>query len=353
MSTLKNEENSQGKEIIHTTLTREIRLIRNWCEWLARWQAAETVEEMLGLLHFGFDATFERYKYDEKEYDYIDCLIFYFTIANGWADSYLLELPEDKGIKYKVCNQEGRIEEKCPRELRHQLAVKAFDMLCLKFFKTELKNSRDPYKNLDNYVWEDTIVSKRLLPVIQNFFRVEKRRFGDRMEICNLSRCDDQRSHNERQAINFIINLTKFIWKWREKEIRSYYKSEEQELIIKQNDEMRSRLDSSKLWMIEILSELGKLDVLREWILELDKACLAKLKEIALRSELKSYYYPVKENRLVASLDEARYLGSRTAWFLAEYELKMKEHKRLTLILDAERKKENADREIAKLTAKK
>lgn len=66
-----------------------------------------------------------------------------------------------------------------------------------------------------------------------------------------------------------------------------------------------------------------------------------------------THRHPVLNDRPVATLDEACYVGSMTAWFLEEYELRKREHNRLELILEAERQKEEADQQIKKLTAKK
>jgi len=60
---------------------------------------------------------------------------------------------------------------------------------------------------------------------------------------------------------------------------------------------------------------LDELNLLHRWILEFDNPCLAKLKEIALRRELSSHRHPVTEDRKVADIDEACYLGSSAGGF--------------------------------------
>jgi len=343
MSTQKDEV------VVHTLLTREIRPIHNWHEWLAHWQAAKDLQWMESLLHVGFSVPLEQEQYGEKKYDRIDRDIFYFTIADGWADSFLFRLPEDQEKEYKVGHDSNwNVIKKTPSELRQQLAGKAFDMLCSNFFKVKLGNNRDGFDFPK--VWKELIVSERLFPVIQNFFRVEKGRYSDFVEILNLSLRDDGRSHNERQAVNFLLNLAQFLWTWKEPD--TSWPNSKEEKTDERLAAMRVRVDTAKPWMIEVLAVLKRLDVLQGWILKLDEACLAKLKEIALSNELKTHQHPVIKARLVATLDEACYLGSETAWFLKEHELMTKEHKRLGTILEAERKKVEADREIKKLTSK-
>ncbi|QQG42765.1 MAG: hypothetical protein HYW15_00905 [Candidatus Giovannonibacteria bacterium] len=338
--------NEPEKSAIHDLFTREIRPISNWCEWLRRWQVAEILEEMVGLLHVGFSVSLERNYRCEKEYDRIDRLVFYFTIADGWDNNYLLRAPEDGEKSYKVGRDDcGNVIRKTPSELRQRLALKAFDALCLNFFRMDLREDRGNLKD----VWEREIASERLFPIIQNFFRAEKGGFGG-VRIRNLSH-SDERSHNEKRAIDFLLNLARFIWGWREKEVPSWAEhKKEMEARIRAT---RSRVDVSKPWMIEVLSELGKLGLLREWMLELDKTCLAKIEEIALRNELEKYRHPVIKDRKVATINEACYVGSATAWFLKEYELKKAEHERLSSMLEAERSIEEARHRIDMLASKK
>lgn len=341
----------KDESAVHTLLTREIRPIRNWHEWLARWQMAEDFQWMESLLHVGFSVSLEREAHGEKEYNCIDRDIFYFSIADGWANRYLLQLPTDGDNEYYAVGRDsnGNVIKKGPNELRQQLARKAFDMLCLNFFKVELLRGGRRGDEF-NDVWESLVVSERLFPIIQSFFRAEKAEFSDNVRIRNLS-YRDERSHNERQAVNFLLNLAKFIWGWKKPDTK-WYGSRKDEAD-KRFAATRARVDAAKPWMVEVLAELNGFDVLREWILELDKACLAKLKEVALRNELSQYRHPVTKDRQVATLDEACYVGSKTAWFFKEYELMTKEHKRLGAILEAEQQKTEANRRIDELTAKK
>lgn len=328
---------------IHNLFTREIRPIHNWHEWLERWQAASTLEEMLGLLHVGFNVPLQRFHYEEREYFTTDRLIFYFSIADGWDDSYSLQVTEDEGKEYGFGRDRGQVIWKLPCELRQYIARKAFDMICQNFFKVVelMENGIDEFAN----IWERVVVTEPLFSVIKNFFRVEERVSGG-TGIRNLSRYGD-RSHNEKQAINFLLNLVRFICGWKEREIHAWDARKEKKEA--ENVAMRIRLDTSKPWMVEVLSQLGELNLLRKWILELDKPCLAKLKEIALRNEISNFYHPVRKTRRVATLDEACFVGSPAAWFLKEYELKKREHKRLSAISEAELRREEEGRKIKRL----
>lgn len=322
--------------VIHTTLTREIRPIRNWYEWLALWQRAETLEEMLGMLHVGFNVRLETLSWEEKrEYDEIDRLTFYFTIADGWTDDVLLRLPED--IESTGAYSDG----KTPRQLRQRLAHKAFDMLCISFFKEAGVPGQGRLSYTFGYQWESVITSERLFQVIQNFFKEETPRYGEHIEIRNLGSFNDQRTHNERFAVNFLLNLAKFMWTytWRKSKLLDVGSTEERGRLAT----TLARINAAKPWMVTVLSKLDEFGVLREWILELDKACLAKLEEIAFRGKLETYH-TVKESRHVMTLDEACYAGSKTGWFLKEHELKLREHARLAAILEVQRLKKAVEK---------
>ena len=195
-----------------------------------------------------------------------------------------------------------------------------------------------------NSSWKMQITSEQLFPAILNFFAAEKSTF-DSIRIRNIFSYGNERSHNEELAVNFLLNLARFIFGWRERKIWDGMERELREEMEAENVTVRSRLDSAKPWMIEVLSYLNHLVLLRKWILELDGPCLAKLKEIALRSELSYYQHPVKGNRSVASTEEACLAGSPAALLLNEYELKMGVYNRLTAILEAEQQKEDALRE--------
>ena len=135
----------------------------------------------------------------------------------------------------------------------------------------------------------------------------------------------------------------------------------------------RERIEASKVWMVEVLACLGKPELLNPWLSRLSRPCVAKLHEIAMRAELKSYSHPVNEDRPVANMGEALVAGSAAAWLLcqrAEFRKqkakllrvlnakqvvlrrKKKEAERAQLIAKAEQVRAVADEQLAKLGAK-
>lgn len=294
---------------IHPLLTREVRPILNWYEFSVLWQEATTYEEMLGLLHIGFSLPY-------GSVGYVDRLIFYFNIADGWMDECSFQAPRDGDKEYQVVSVCERNETKKPCEFRRLLAHKAFDILCRHFFKAESDKSDGRFGTKQGK-W---IASERLLPVIQHFFRVKENEREEKYGNCNLHFWPEQRNHNEEHAIAFLLKLAKYIWEWKEKESWGNWIPSEMEK--EQAAEVRSRLDSAKPWMIEVLAGFQRLDVLRKWLLELNEPCLTKLREIAMHNKLSPHDHPVTHYRQVASIEEALLADSKAAWLLKEREMK-------------------------------
>lgn len=339
-------------ELVHPLLAREIRPSHNWAEWLACWRASTTTQQLAGLLHEGFNVGFDRPQYSEQEYCRDERLEFYFSIADGWASGYFqLRSEGDGDKKYFVGydkHQNGVREQ--PWKLRQQLAQKAFDMLVRNFFRPQVEEAQHSFVRGDNPPWGVHVVSGRLFPIILSFFRIEANG-----EIRNISSRDDA-ARGIPHVIDFLLALICFIFKWEEQRIESWtLKSEE---VARQNVEIRQRIDSAKPWAIEVLVCLNKLNLLWEMhpshrfgeFVGLDDVCLAKLKEIALRAELSRHSHPVWETRSVATVEEAAYVGSRSARFLLEYELRKAVHNRLLAILNAEQEAEAASRKLEQLT---
>jgi len=328
-------------------LGREIRPLHNWQEWFERWQMAVSLEEMVGLLHCGFNVSLRHHEYDEVDYDEIDRLVFYLTIADGWADDGLLCRPDETREQIYVTWRDKNWNEirKSKGELRQQVARKAFEMLCHNFFKPELHASRNGFEG----DWERSVLSERLFPIIQTFFRAEPVRFGDNIVIRNLPRSDSRISW-ELHVLDFFSVLVESVWGWEQHEVPRFDKPEQQQVVMEYNRATRVRLDSSKPWLVEVLSCMDKLNLLRKRMLDLDQSCLDKLKEIAMRAKLSDFRHFVKKARPVATLEEACLVGSASAWFLVHHELVLKERTRLMKILEAEQRAEDAVQEVRRLT---
>ncbi len=344
----------------HILFSNDIVPKENWNDWLKLWFEARTLSQYISRLHCGFDASMEWNRWNrEKEYDEIDRLIFYFWVAEGWRDTDLLCKPGDRNEKYHLgYDKDGRRIDKDMSEVRQMISSKAFEMLCSNLFNTDTSLPARVGRDEDFHpVWY-VVTSERLFPHVKSFFRVQEQYAfhpGENLIMPNLRRsgCLSGISNNEKVAVEFLLNLARFIWRWGPGQTpyfgeREDAKRQAWETSVKIK---RDRLDEAKPWMIEVLDQLGRLDILREWLLKLDKPCLTKLKEIAFRNKL--YKYERDEERNVETLDEACFLDSKAAWLLKEYEVKKKESDRLSKIREAKRKKTELDRTIADLSGKK
>lgn len=348
----------------HLRFMQIVRPPEDWEEWLELGRAATTLDQKLGLLHGAFEVEMgyremDPETYRREPYTYADRLEEFFKIADGWADHYLLKTGRNRygdEPKYVVgldknWNRMIRTES----EQRQVLARKAFDMLAAHFFRMPSIQENSHNRSDDEFQLLQWFVFGPLFPVVQNFFRVDKSA-REKAKIRNLSYPwrESERSQQEKHAISFLIKLAKFLWSWRKPcidrwdnespDTKATHDKEEKESLV-----MQATVDDAKPWMIEVLAELHELSLLEKWILELDGPCLATLKKIALRNELSEHGGPVIKSRKVITIDEACYLGSAAGWLLKKHELAVREHKRLNAILSAERKKREADREIAQL----
>ena len=344
-------ENEASKN--DSPLTREILPIANWHEWLKLWHEAKNLQVMEGLLHVGFSMVMGRMAHDESEYGYEDRIMFYFFNADGWFDNNLLKSSGQSDYEYLVGHDiNGNSISKNQSELRQQVAVKAFEVLCQNFFKIKI----DPrYTDDLGRFWGELVFSEKLFPLIQKFFRVEKERYGDHIIIRNLRPRPPREgwSHSEQLVVDFFVGIAGFIFKWREPGIDSWVKEPERSEKKKIIAEKCARMAEAKLWMIEILNRIRRLDVLRERMLELDKPCLAKLKEIAMRAKLNDTYHPIEKDRLVTSLEEACYAGSKVALFLLEHKVATDVQRRLLQLRKARMEKDEAEERLKKLSGKK
>lgn len=331
----------------------EVRPPSDWEDWLALATESKSIQQKLGLLHGIFEFEMGRGDWDTnlgehggyREYSNVDRLEVLFAIADGWNDHYAFQTQgvssrdEPTYMMGYDKKQERRIQ-KSVRELRQMLARKAFDLLCLNFFRMDEPSPHSDRERIETD-WLQRIVVSRVFPTIQQFFRITVDTIMHRSEIRNLSYCDNQRSNNEKSAVEFLLKLPKILWEWRSG--RTGDESKEAEV--------RARVDTAKPWMLDVLSTLGELRLMQhEWILALDAPCLAKLREVALRNEINHCYNPVRESRNVASLEEACYVGSKAAWLLKQHELMIREHERLSVIQNAEWALEKAKRVIAERT---
>ncbi len=326
---------------LHPLRTKKILPISGWVEFLRLWENTSQLTLLESLLHSGFDVEMDQGgKYGER-------VGFYLTIANGWRDKDPVFNEGDWDIASSILmKREGKEVKLHPHEIRQVLAKKAYNVLCLEFFrKVSLLREDDPSWCYTS-VWEQLIFTEDFLPVLQEFFRPAG---GTRRPFPNLSPVD-RRATNESHIVAFLLNMARFAWQWGgECEYPLHNQSATERA--QHNKAMRERVHAARPWLIEILSYLGELSLLetKGWLLKLDVPCLAKLKYLALQSELVQGKHPVEKSRRVKTLDEACLAESEPAWLLVKYDLGQREVGRLDKICTLERTKNQTDRELAQL----
>jgi hypothetical protein len=335
---VKVEVVAQPVQEVHPLLLKKVSPIINWHDWLKLWESAGSFQMMESLLHCGFDISLHSWwgqGQPEPEYVEDDRLLFYLSVAEGCVGSSLsFEIPKESGIQYEVgYDERGYTVRKYPYQIRQQLATKAFDVLCSNFFKkVELMGGGRHGDHLNDR-WRLLVDSDRLFGAIQKFFRVDPGYRGEG-SICNLRTGDEERwSQRERQTVTFLLNLATFLWEWREET----FSSKPDPVVVECDAKTRAVIDAAKPWMVEVLVCLRKISLLHKHILEIDEACLAKLKEIALRAQFSHYSHPVSDDRMVKTVDEACYVGSTAALFLEIYEVRNRVHRQLNEVWESER----------------
>lgn len=124
----------------HPLLEKKIVGIASWEQWLERWRDVTTAEELISLLHYGFDASGNVYAK----------AAFYLSIADGhadWQGRYMGHRADDIAPKYSggmmtSLRRPGPHHE-CEyssAELRALIAAKAWKVLCVRFFGEWAKN---------------------------------------------------------------------------------------------------------------------------------------------------------------------------------------------------------------------
>ena len=333
-----NEMSNEGKDAGYVLLQREIRPPQSWKEFLECWENTKDSFTMEGLLHKGYD---ELYIGGEEAHE--KRLRFYFNVAHGWNDRNALRHPDFARNCYDFRNEDGSIIERSEQFFRQKLARKAFDILCLKFFKLN-KEFQTSYSRKDERMrwWQDNILTTHIFMILVNFFFLD-----DDMWIMNLiNRKEEDRSHNEGHVLDFFLYFTNFLFEWKEYPIYDYESDHTKEEKRKYNEKMKPLILVGRIWIIEVLNQLNKLNVLEKWILEFDECCIEKFKEISMRTELDKNEHPVKANRKVETIEEAYFAGSVAAHLLVRNKISKGEYDRLRGIQVLEWEAEEAQKKL-------
>lgn len=322
-----------------------VRPIGTWHEWCKKMLAATSFEEKFGLLHCGFDVSVHEAPY-MVSYTPLDRIKFYFGLADGWTNDRHFR---DSGVLFPDeleyhCGYDGRgnVVKRRQSEQRQLLAKKAFDMLAMRFFKPWLEKRAEAMqyqRHESNY--DQVFVESGLLSILMVFFRYAPD-WLESWRISNLHNWNREETPQEKIVVRFLLAMPEVLWKWKETTIQSYYKEAEAQRIREQNAAGRTTVEAGKVWIAQVLANLGRLDLLEPLPIEPDDPCVRAIEQIALQSKFSSVYRLVLEDRPAASIEEAVLLGSKAAAFVLLLRTKWTERQRLEGIREAELAKREA-----------
>ena len=323
---------------------RNITARRNFNEWLKIWQKATHLGDMLGLLHELKNVDFDS-SGNESEYTEDDRTIFLLRVAEGWADTELLEIRGDIRQKYAGNDKYGNIRYVANADILQKVAQKAFTVLCQEFFKLGVPDE-ESHDNLPNPRFFGRIIrNTNLFLAINHFFRLT----FDRYKIPNLPKRrltseTLQLKHSESIARSFLMNLIDNIWGLETGHYEGGSFGGDNLVTI------RSNIVTSKPWTIEVLNYFDELKRIHHYGEDLGQPNLDKLRTIAMRSTLTTFHHPIRKDRPVESLEEAIYAGSAAGLFLLECEIRAKTAKKLEAIRKVRELAERAKARLDSLT---
>lgn len=210
--------------------------------------------------------------------------------------------------------------------LRHEIALKALNVLCSNFFKDQSK-------------WLWTVEHQSVRDAIVQFFWDE-----NSLEVKNFARWDKE-NHQQTLLHKFLLDLVILGWHHAGKFKRygwSFVK----------HDEVTKEMRALRPIFIEFLNHLGRL----EWLLnqDLDTASLKKLKDIALRSDLTIPRESVDQQsiRKPKNLEQAALGGSGAARVLLLYRIQSSESERLSKLYEVSEELHNLKQQENRLKEK-
>jgi len=305
---------------------KKIDYIANWAEWKELWEKESRTDFLHSLLHFGFGidgASFE---------EAIERICLYLDIADGCFDFHTFNTFE--GIYGPVLSAPSRfsnVTDAQARDLRRILSQKAFQMLCQNFFKNTTEKHHYPYPS-----WLRLAVVPQIFSKILWFFRLDE--YG---RIFNLSSAT---GHNVEVAEEFIRQFCLIAWEC----------NEEEALRAGLSDSLKEIFRQARPSMIEILSGLGKLDLLLkdDRYRTIDKKCEAKLENLSLAFDR---WLPnldgSNSHRKPKTIEEACFGKSQAAQVLILLRIMRKQDAHFKKLRYFEEQRRNAEKEIKSRTS--
>ncbi len=276
-------------------------VISSFDEWRTRWNGTDYLAERLGLLYY---LTLEKKLLTEE------------------AISFLLDLADghNSSLNFAVLGERHDHSLK-----RAKIARKAFEVLCLTFFKEDLDH---------RVYWFRMLSEEALFQKVLWFLRLD-----DRYRLYNDPHKSTESTHHDEVFRSFLETFAPLGWS-------SYYHD------VRFDKSTIARLTAARPQFIEILYYLGKLHCLNGQ--ELDEASLQRLTEIALSENLTIPPAKVDDQpcRKPRDLVEAILGGSFAAQLIFLHRTRVEERECLNRLYQEsqrQQKEERRERELADL----
>lgn len=228
----------------------EVQHIADWKHWRELWDSTFLTEFRHSLLHFGFEVPANTQK------ERLERICFYLATADNHAESKNLETPVEKqsGIPIRSAfnNYRTTLGYVChpPSELRQKIARKAFEVLCLNFFRDQ----RNPNAcDLRQPAWTEDVFQGEVFSALLWFLRTD--------EYGSLINADWRHNDNHLKTFrDFALKFCKVAWEYR---------------------------DTARPQLVQILVALDKIEVLLiENDYPMNKPDLLMLKKLAMSRSL-------------------------------------------------------------------
>jgi len=307
---------------------RELVEIDGWLDWLKLWHQAATWQQLIGLLHCGFEVVVRE---DERR----EMICFYLKVAEGYrSQDHLAKLfPDDKitgDAWFRPSNQPYFSQ-------RWQVAQKAWKMLCDKIFKNTGKDH--------NPSWLRYVCNQRVFSDLLWFFRAPEHNYAE----TNLPHWRGDDNHQDTVARTFLKDFLRLVWRgteiYTDHFLRGWtYNTREEQA--EQADEMFRAARPGTLDLLVYLDweELLLKSDFRGPIENLAPECWQRLEELALRKDRG------KRGEPCSSVENALVNGSTMAGVVILLRAKYKEVMRLKAIKEAEEAKAEAEKRLARLS---
>ncbi|MDD5043156.1 MAG: hypothetical protein PHD51_00605 [Patescibacteria group bacterium] len=296
---LKKEEKEKP---VHPLLKFVPRVWHSFEEWLKRWEQTTYLAEKLGLLHGLLVG--EGWPIKDRH----QLVLFLLEVADGYNNDSNFYCREEGLYGY------GNGEKNSVN--RRAIAEKAFDVLCLNFFKGSEKNYGEP-------LWWWMVSDERLFEKVLWFLAPDRKNCQYLGRLYRLN-------HSQEIFKKFLQDFSWLGW-----EYRQFVQKYSDRWLLPPEEETEKRMIATRPQFIEILDTLGELHCLNGQ--ELDPASIKKLTELALGRRCHLPKISVEDNdtyRIPKSLEEAVLGGSVAAVIIVLYRIRQREKRRIDTKLE-------------------